>query len=333
MKKFIFIIMISISLISLAKDDYTLNVNRINKVFSQWELLTNRKTKNSYIDLVDRENEIRIQISDYAKGDSPKKAQERFKKSALDSGYTMATKTNQVSQKYFGVSSTTYIQNNIYGLRKEEHIFLDKVKFTVEYTGNDSDYENALNLIKEAIDPTMQIKNRSQRTFSKNYSIDNFIDKNKLQNNFKKIYKDVTFEDIEGNNFDLSCYKITIDAEEYPRAVWIQANNNFSKKVIDRRTEAFIKSYAQKDWDGKDHSYKYTGEEKKIMPKYFGVNAKVYENDYMKRVLKQDIIGIYRYAVTGKYTITTVTFLVKNQEKVEQEEYEQFISLVKSALK
>lgn len=69
------------------------------------------------------------------------------------------------------------------------------------------------------------------------------------------------------------------------------------------------------------------------MPKYFGVNAKVYENDYMKRVLKQDIIGIYRYAVTDKYTITTATFLVKNQEKVEQEEYEQFLSLVKSALK
>ncbi len=45
MKKFIFIIMISISLISLAKDDYTLNANRINKVFSQWELLTSRKTK------------------------------------------------------------------------------------------------------------------------------------------------------------------------------------------------------------------------------------------------------------------------------------------------
>ena len=44
------------------------------------------------------------------------------------------------------------------------------------------------------------------------------------------------------------------------------------------------------------------------MPKYFGVNAKVYENDYMKRVLKQDIIGIYRYAVTDKYTITTATF-------------------------
>ena len=146
-------------------------------------MLTSRKTKNSYIDLVDRENEIRIQISDYAKDDSPKKAQERFKKSALDSGYTMATKANQVSQKYFCVSSTTYIQNNIYGIRKEEHIFLDKVKFTVEYTGNDSDYENALNLIKEAIDPTMQIKNRSQRTFSKNYSIDNFVDKNKLQNN------------------------------------------------------------------------------------------------------------------------------------------------------
>ncbi len=188
-------------------------------------------------------------------------------------------------------------------------------------------------MIKEAIDPNEAIKNRPKKTFSKNYSIDNYIDKNKLENDFKKIYKNVKFEDIKGNNMDLSCYKITIDENDYPRAVWIQANNNYSKKVIDGRTEFFIKSYASRDWDGKDHSYKYTGEEKNIMQRYFGVNAKVYENDYMKRVTKQDIIGIYRYAVTDKYTITTVTFLVKNQKKVEQEEYEQFLSLVKSALK
>ncbi|MGF6907740.1 hypothetical protein [Fusobacterium sp. PH5-44] len=333
MKKLILMIMYCMSMISLSENNYILNADRIKKVFSQWELLTNRQKNSLYIDLVDRENEIRVQISNYSADDSPKKAQERFKRSTIDSGFVLTKKSVQQSQKYFNSDSISYIKNNIYGPRRQEHIFLNKVKFSVEYTGSESDYENALKLIKEGIDPTVQIKSRSKKTFSKNYSIDNFIDKNKLQSNFKKIYKNVTFEDIKGNNFDLSCYKITVDAKDYPRAVWIQANNNFSKKVMDRKSEAFIKSYAQKDWDGKDHSYKYTGEEKKIMPKYFGVNAKVYENDYMKRVLKQDIIGIYRYAVTEKYTITTVTFLVKGQKKVEQEEYEQFLILVKSALK
>ena len=333
MKKIISILILAISVFSFSKDNYIFDENRIRQVFSEYEILDYEKSPQVWLDILDRKNDLRIQISNYAKGDTIEKARKRINKSVLDSSFVSYIENNTLSNRYFGVKSDSFVKKTNYGERKNEQIFLEKVKFTIEYTGGISDYENALKMMKEAIDPSIPLKNRPKKTFSKNYSIDNCIDKSKLVNNFKKVYQSVKFEDIKGNEMDLSCYKITIDSEDYPRAVWIQANNNYSKKVIDRRNQAYIQSNASQDWDGKDHSYKYKGEEKKIMPKYFGVNAKVYENDYMKRVTKQNIIGIYRYAITDKFTITTVTFEVKGKKQVEQEEYEQFLSIVKSSLK
>ena len=187
--------------------------------------------------------------------------------------------------------------------------------------------------MKEAIDTSVSLKNRPRRTFSKNYSIENFVDRRKLEANFKKEYRNIKVEEIRGDEMDSSSYKVTIESGSLPRAIWIRANNNYSKKVIERRNDFEIQSQATKDADGVDHAYVHIGQDNRIIPRYFGVNAKVYENDYMLRELNIGVVGVIRYGITDKYTVGSNTFIIDGNKEEELKEYAKFLSLIKASLR
>ena len=333
MKKITSILILFASLFSLSKDNYIFDENRIRTVFSEYELIDYESAPQIWLDLVDRENDIRIQISNYRNGDSEEASKKRFNTSAINSYFTPIANTVNLSSKYFGVPSISYIKTNNSGIRRREDIFFQKIKVSIEYMGGNEDYENALHLLNEAIDQSASLKNRTKRTFSKNYSIENFVDRRKLEANFKRVYGNIKLEKIDGMALDSSSYKVTIESGSMPRAIWIRANNNYSKKVIERRNDFEIQSQATKDADGVDHAYVHRGQDSRIMPRYFGVNAKVYENDYMLRELNIGVVGVIRYAITDKYTVGSNTFIIDGNKEEELKEYEKFLSLIKASLR
>lgn len=332
MKKIIFFILVILSSFSLGNNNFKFDENRIKKVFSQHELVNSRSGDNIYLHFSDRENDMRIEFSTYKTGDTEAIARERLTNIAKKASYSKTT-SNPLTKKYLGVNSTSYFKETIYGSRNREDIFLKGIKIVVEYPGGNADYEKILKLIKEALDPTVSLKNRTKKTFSKNYSIDNFVDKNKLVNNFKSKYKYVNFKEEKGGIYDRSVYRIYIDENTAIRGVFIEANNNFSKKVILRRWENYLLSQAEKDSNGVPRPYVYKEEETKLAKKYFGVNAKTYINEYMKKELNINLVGVFRHIITDKYTITTFTYLENEDKKEELEEYERFLKLIKASLK
>ena len=327
------VIFLIISLFSFAKDNYIFDENRIRQVFSEYELLEYQNSPYIRLDLLDRERDTRIQISSYATGDSIAKARERFHQFAIDDKSTPVNRVNQLSENRLGQDSTSYIRRTPDGIRKDEHFFFDKVKMSIDYAGDDRDYENVLQLVKEAIDPSVPLRSRPRKTFSQNYSIGNFVDRRKLEANFRKEYRNIKVEEIKGTTMDLSTYKVTIESGRMPRAIWISSNNNYSKRVIERENDFEVQSLARKDAYGRDHAFVRRGEESKVTPRYFGVNANVYENDYMLRELNVAVVGVRRYAITDKYTVGAGTFIIDGNKEEEMKEYEKFLSLIKASLR
>lgn len=313
-------------LITFSAEHYIFDENRIKQVFSEYELLEQKNSPEVWLNFLDRENEVRIQISNYRKGDSKKAAQERFNRNAIDDGFKLVKNSRDLSKEILGVSSELYVHSERTEVRRKTHIFLDKLKVSFVYTGDDKDYEIALKLLKEAIDSNAVIKVRSKKIFNKNYSIDNYIDKNRLIANAKTNFKNITFHEIPGTVYDWSEYQISFDENQLgTRAVIIRANNNYSKKVILRNWETLRKQYQD--------PYKFRDEEKKITQKYFGVNARTEVNDYLKRESKLPIIGVQRIIITDNFTIVTMTYEIKGNKKQELIEYEAFLKLVKDSMK
>jgi len=332
MKKLIFLILVLLSTFSFGSKDFKFDENRIMKVFSEYELVNSRSGDNVYLHFLDRENEIKVEISTYRRGDTEAAARIRFADVAKRANFEKIS-SNPLTKNYLGVDSVSYFKKTIYGPRNSEDIFLNGLKVAVEYSGGNPDYEKALTLLREALDPTISLKNRTRKTYSQNYSIDNFVDKNKLVNNFRDKYRTVRFEEEEGNPYDRSAYRIYIDEDTAVRGVFIESNNNFSEKVILRRWENYLLSQAERDSNGVSHPYVYKENETNLSRRYFGVNARTYTNEYMKNELGINLVGVFRHIVTEKYTITTFTYLENDDKKEELEEYERFLSIIKSSLR
>ncbi|MGF6907741.1 hypothetical protein [Fusobacterium sp. PH5-44] len=68
MRKYLLIMLVTIFSVSIfPKDNYIFDEVRIKKVFNEYELIESKYAENIWLDLIDRENDIRIQISNYAK--------------------------------------------------------------------------------------------------------------------------------------------------------------------------------------------------------------------------------------------------------------------------
>ena len=70
MKKIVLVLMIVLSSIIFSKDNYIFNENRIRQVFSEYELVDHESKPQIWYKYIDRENDIRIQLSNYKKGDT-----------------------------------------------------------------------------------------------------------------------------------------------------------------------------------------------------------------------------------------------------------------------
>lgn len=326
MKKIMLLLFLIFSILGFSKDNYIFDENRIKQVFSEYELVEEEKSPQIWLDLCNREKDIRIQISNYKKGDSKEAAKQRFYESAMQSNFLVQDSLENLAQEFFAVPSISYIKKNENGIRKKEDIFLDKVKVSIEYVGEKKDYEKALELLKEAIDPNIPLKTRTKKIFNKNYSIDNYINKERLMDSVKSRYKNVTFYEEKGSAYDQSIYKVLFDEDELAtRVFWIASRNNYSDKVILRRWENSLLNIS--------YPYRFRDEEKKITPKYFGVAARTYYNDYVKKESKLPIIGIQRIAMTKDFIIYTLTYETKGNKKRELQEYEIFLQLIKDSMK
>jgi|GEM_PF-1527534 len=347
MKRLLIITFLIISIFSFSKDNYIFDEDRIMKVFSEYELIDSSSDGNIWLYFVDRETDTRIQISNDITGDTLAKSMENFRKTSIvDNKSTPNPEINQLSMYYLEHSSISLAGRTAYVYRNLENFFFDKVKISIDYSGDEKEYQNTLILVREAIDPSVPLKNRENKTFTQNYSIENFIDRIKLEANFKRVYRNVKIEEIKGNQLSPSSYKITIESENLPRAVWIRANNNYSKKVMDRRNHFEIQSFAFNDSESIDYAYVHRVHENIITSRYFGVSAEIYENDNMPRplyvsgkideeMLKEldvSVVGIIRYATTDNYTIRVATSVTDGDREEELKEYEVFLSLIKSSL-
>ena len=328
MKKLLTCLFILLPILSFSKESYLLDENRIKNVFSQWEFLQIENRDILYIDILNRETDTRIQISTYANEDTINKARDRFHKSTTNSGFELLSRNeNVLSNKYFGVESRSYIKKYIHGEKRKEHIFLNKVKFSIEYVEKLENYENLLKMIKEAIDPSIPLQSRSQRVFNKNYSIDNYIDKNRLIANSRSTFGNVTFYEVEGTSQDVSEYEVMFDENKLAtRVILVQSNNNYSERVILNRFENRLLAVS-------NYPYKFRDEEKRITQKYFGVNARTYVNDYVRRESKLPILGVMRIAITKDFTIITMTYEARNNKRQELVEYEAFLKIVQDSMK
>lgn len=68
MKKIGMLLIILSSFIIFGKNNFKFDENRIKKVFIEYELINSKSEENIYLHFCDRNNEIRIEISNYKKG-------------------------------------------------------------------------------------------------------------------------------------------------------------------------------------------------------------------------------------------------------------------------
>ena len=141
MKKIISIILFLTFQIAIYsfEDNYTFNAERIKKVFSEWELIKEEKKENHYLQFINRENDVTIDISNYKKGDNPEVAEKKFHKIALNGDFEFRG-NNHLSIKYLGTASKEYVKHSEIGIEKGENFFFEKVKFSIVYTGVEEDY-------------------------------------------------------------------------------------------------------------------------------------------------------------------------------------------------
>ena len=226
MKKIISIVLFLIIQISSYsfEDNYVFNAERIKKVFSEWDFVDEEKKENHYMRLINRENDVTIDISNYKKGDTPETAERRFHKSALEDDYVFDG-NGHLSIEYLGNVSKEYIKYTEIGIRKKENFFFEKVKFAIVYTGTEEDYKEALELVKEAIDPSMKVKNRPKKVFKKPLEVDQIFDVKKLKREFDNTHKFVELE--KGKNTDKTSSYVMIFLDE--------KKAGFRRQIIYRR--------------------------------------------------------------------------------------------------
>ena len=329
MKKIISIVLFLIIQISSYsfEDNYVFNAERIKKVFSEWDFVDEEKKENHYMRFINREKDITIDISNYKKGDTPETAERRFHKSALEDDYVFDG-NGHLSIEYLGNVSKEYIKYTEIGIRKKENFFFEKVKFAIVYTGTEKDYKETLELVKEAIDPSMKVKNRPKKVFKKPLEIDQIFDVKKLKREFDNTHKFVELEYAKKKNGMPSYVMIVLDEKKVGlrRQIIIESNDNFNKKVIEKRREYNLKF-------GKDmQGYEYIKEDKKS-EKYFGVPSKEYQNTYFKDKKIFDIVTMSNLISTDEYTILITNFIPEGQKEFTDKQYEEYLKILSSCLK
>ncbi|WP_462425929.1 hypothetical protein [Fusobacterium varium] len=329
MKKIISIVLfLIIQIFSYSfENNYVFNAERIKKVFSEWDFVDEEKKENHYMRFINRENDVTIDISNYKKGDTPETAERRFHKSALEDDYVFDG-NGHLSIEYLGNVSKEYIKYTEIGIRKKENFFFEKVKFAIVYTGTEKDYKETLELVKEAIDPSMKVKNRPKKVFKKPLEIDQIFDVKKLKREFDNTHKFVELEYAKKKNGMPSYVMIVLDEKKagLRRQIIIESNDNFNKKVIEKRREYNLKF-------GKDmQGYEYIKEDKKS-EKYFGVPSKEYQNTYFKDKKIFDIVTMSNLISTDEYTILITNFIPEGQKEFADKQYEEYLKILSSCLK
>ena len=329
MKKIISIVLFLIIQISSYsfEDNYVFNAERIKKVFSEWDFVDEEKKENHYMRFINREKDITIDISNYKKGDTPETAERRFHKSALEDDYIF-NGNGLLSVEYLGTASKEYTKYTEIGIEKEEDFFFEKVKFAIVYTGTEKDYKETLELVKEAIDPSIKVKNRPKKIFKKPLEIDQIFDVKKLKREFDNTHKFVELEYAKKKNGMPSYVMIVLDEKKagLRRQIIIESNDNFNKKVIEKRREYNLKF-------GKDmQGYEYIKEDKKS-EKYFGVPSKEYQNTYFKDKKIFDVIAMANVIVTDQYEILIINYIPEGQKEFADKQYEEYLKILSSCLK
>ena len=329
MKKIISIVLfLIIQIFSYSfENNYVFNAERIKKVFSEWDFVDEEKKENHYMRFINRENDVTIDISNYKKGDTPETAERRFHKSALEDDYVFDG-NGHLSIEYLGNVSKEYIKYTEIGIRKKENFFFEKVKFAIVYTGTEKDYKETLELVKEAIDPSMKVKNRPKKVFKKPLEIDQIFDVKKLKREFDNTHKFVELEYAKKKNGMPSYVMIVLDEKKagLRRQIIIESNDNFNKKVIEKRREYNLKF-------GKDmQGYEYIKEDKKS-EKYFGVSSREYQNTYFRDKKIFDVIAMANVIVTDQYEILIINYIPEGQKEFADRQYEEYLKILSSCLK
>ncbi|AVQ32045.1 hypothetical protein [Fusobacterium varium] len=326
MKKIISIVLFLIIQISSYsfEDNYVFNAERIKKVFSEWDFVNEKKSENHYMRFINREKDITIDISNYKKGDTPETAERRFHKSALEDDYIF-NGNGLLSVKYLGTASKEYTKYTENGIEKEENFFFEKVKFAIFHTNSEENYKETLELVKEAIDPSMKVKNRPKKVFKKPLEIDQIFDVKKLKREFDNTHKFVELK----KNADPSGIMLLLDEKKagFRRQIIIESNNNFSKEVITKRRD-----YSLKLGDDDMPGYKYIKEDKKS-EKYFGVPSREYQNTYFRDKKIFDVIVMANVIVTDQYGILIINYIPEGQKEFADKQYEEYLKILSSCLK
>ena len=325
MKKIVSIILfLIIQIISYSfEDNYIFNAERIKKVFSEWDFADEEKKENHYMRFINREKDVTIDISNYKKGDNSETAERRFHKSALEDDYTF-NGNGHLSVKYLGTASKEFIRYGEIGVDKKENFFFEKVKFAIVYTGTEEDYTETLELVKEAIDPSMKVKERPKKVFKKPLKVDQIFDVKKLKREFDNTHKYVEMQ----NNLDPSGLILLLDEKKagLRRQILIESNDNFNKKVIEKRRDYNLRF-------GKDMQvYKHIKDDKKS-EKYFGVSSKEYQSTYFKDEKLFDIVVMKNLISTDEYTILITNFIPEGQKEFADRQYEEYLKILSSCLK
>ncbi|WP_462335777.1 hypothetical protein [Fusobacterium varium] len=310
------------------EDNYVFNAERIKKVFSEWELEREKNEKSYFMRLYNKKNDIFIDISNYEKGDNPETAEKRFHNISLNGNFKFIG-NNHLSIKYLGQASKEYIKYTENEIKKKESFFFEKVKFSIVYTGTEEDYKEALELVKEAIDPSMKVKNRPKKVFKKPLEVDQIFDVKKLKREFDNTHKFVELE--KGKNTDKTSSYVMIFLDEkkagFRRQIIIEDNDNFSKEVITRRRD-----YSLKLGDDDMPGYKYIKEDKKS-EKYFGVSSREYQNTYFRDKKIFDVIAMANVIVTDQYEILIINYIPEGQKEFADRQYEEYLKILSSCLK
>ena len=329
MKKIITIILfLIIQIISYSfEDNYIFNAKRIKKVFSEWELIKEEKKENHYLQFINRENDVTIDISNYKKGDTPETAEKRFHKIALNGNFEFRG-NNHLSIKYLGTASKEYTKYTEIGVENGENFFFEKVKFAIVYTGTEEGYIETLELVKESIDPSMKVKERPKKVFKKPKEIDQIFDIKKLKREFDNTHKFVEFEYSKKKNGMPSYVMIVLDEKKagLRRQIIIESNDNFNKKVIEKRRDYNLRV------DKEMLAYKYVKDDRKS-EKYFGVSSKEYQNTYFKDEKLFDIITMSNLISKDEYTILITNFIPEGQKEFADRQYEEYLKILSSCLR
>lgn len=274
--------------------------------------------------LYNKKEDIFLDISTYAKGDNKKIAEKRFYDLAINDGYSYI-ETDNISDKILGEKSKKYIGIFKDGKRIKNQLFFDQIKISIGNSSSEEEYIKTLKLIKEAIDPTVKIKDRTPIDYGEIYQVKDMFDVKKLSKSIKKYnrYVDV-LEEAKGNNEVGSRISFALDDSGkavVERSIIIEANVHFSKKVQERRWKNFAKYLSFKNPVIDNTSIKYFGvpsiQMKSTQPQNYGYDA----------------VGIANIIITEDYTIWILNYVLNGDKELQKVEYNELLELTKRALK